>query len=206
MRIAAIGAGKVGSTLGGRWIATGHQVTFGLRNPKSDRARELRKRFGPNVSITDVGSAAAVGDVVLMAVPGMSVEEVLGQLSPFLSGKVVLDATNRLDGGRMSSLAAYARMVPDAHVFRAFNSLSSEVFAQPLFDGVPADLFFCGPQGDHAAVVETLIADLGLRPIWVGELDEADFFEGWTRIWFTLAMRRGWGRHIAFKLLADAES
>jgi predicted dinucleotide-binding enzyme len=33
MRIAVIGAGNIGRTLGGKWAAAGHHVTYGVRHP-----------------------------------------------------------------------------------------------------------------------------------------------------------------------------
>jgi hypothetical protein len=46
-----------------------------------------------------------------------------------------------------------------------------------------------------------LIADVGLHPIWVGGPEEAGVVDAMLRIWLTLAMKRGYGRHIGFKLL-----
>lgn len=36
-------------------------------------------------------------------------------------------------------------------------------FADPLYGGVPGDLFYAGPDGEAEAVVEQLIEDVGLR-------------------------------------------
>jgi predicted dinucleotide-binding enzyme len=32
MKIAVIGAGTIGGTIGERWVKSGHQVTYGLRD------------------------------------------------------------------------------------------------------------------------------------------------------------------------------
>jgi prephenate dehydrogenase len=44
MRIAIIGTGNLGRALGLRWIEAGHEVTFGSRDPASDRVQELGGR------------------------------------------------------------------------------------------------------------------------------------------------------------------
>jgi 8-hydroxy-5-deazaflavin:NADPH oxidoreductase len=70
-----------------------------------------------------------------------------------------------------------------------------------VIDGVQADHFYCGPDGAGRKAVEQLISDVGLGPIWVGGLKEIDRVDALLGLWFTLAARRGYGRHLAFKLL-----
>ena len=43
MKIAILGAGNIGATLGGKWLAAGHEVRFGVRDvnsPKTSTALE----------------------------------------------------------------------------------------------------------------------------------------------------------------------
>lgn len=76
-----------------------------------------------------------------------------------------------------------------------------ENFREPRFDGTPADLFYSGPPS-HQQSVEALIEAVGLRPVWVGDgPDAADVLDGLTRLWFTLALQQGRGRHLAFRML-----
>ena len=46
MRIAIIGYGKVGSTLGRRWVELGHQVIFGVRDEKSPKVQAILESLG----------------------------------------------------------------------------------------------------------------------------------------------------------------
>ena len=41
MRIAVIGMGSVGGTLGRRWAELGHAVVFGAKDPRNANARAL---------------------------------------------------------------------------------------------------------------------------------------------------------------------
>lgn len=200
MHIAVIGSGKIGSTLGLAWHRAGHRVTFGVRPGSEVRAVAA---IG-NSQIDSCERAVTRSHVVLMAVPGDVMESVLSILGPVLADRVVIDATNRLDSFPMNSLATCARLAPDAVVFRAFNSLGWEVFAEPRFSNVAADHFYCGPNGPHEGSVVRLITDLGLRPIRIGGLDEAEILDSWTRIYFMLAKGQGYGRHIAFRFLTDS--
>jgi predicted dinucleotide-binding enzyme len=116
---------------------------------------------------------------------------------------------SRTDGGPMNSVAAISAAAPTAHVYRAFNSLGWENFADPLFNGVQADLFYAGPEDSSAgdseggarATVERLIADVGLHPVYVGGPEQAGVVDGVASLWFALALGQRQGRRLAFKVL-----
>ena len=63
------------------------------------------------------------------------------------------------------------------------------------------DLFYCGDSGDGQASMEALIVEVGLRPIYIGGLDQVDIVDALTRLWFVLALRQARERHLAFKLI-----
>ncbi|MDX1522321.1 MAG: NAD(P)-binding domain-containing protein, partial [Anaerolineae bacterium] len=46
MKIAVVGTGNVGSTLGRRWAEAGHQITYGTRDPSSDKVGSLLEATG----------------------------------------------------------------------------------------------------------------------------------------------------------------
>ncbi len=50
-------------------------------------------------------------------------------------------------------------------------------------------------------MVEGLIRDVGLGPVYVGGLDQAEVLDGVLRLWFAVAIGQGRGRHTAFKML-----
>jgi predicted dinucleotide-binding enzyme len=189
MKIAVIGAGKVGGTIGGRWEAAGHEVVYGLRDPSKVKG-----------AVT-VAEACKAADIVLLAVPGDAVATLVREHARELDGKIVIDATNNFRGASMHSWQEISKSVPRAHLYRAFNSYGWDVCANPELGGVQADHFYAGPEGEGKATVERLIADAGLRPIWVGGGEAADVVDGVLRLWFTLSQQRG--RRIAFKLLTD---
>src|SRR6266851_5621941 len=92
----------------------------------------------------------------------------LAVIGPLLEGKVVIDAANNVRGEVMNNARAIAAAAPGASYVRAFNTLGWELLVQPVVGGVQADPFFCGPDGDARRAMERLIADVGLRPVWVG--------------------------------------
>jgi predicted dinucleotide-binding enzyme len=189
MKIAVIGAGNIGGTIGDKWAAAGHDVVFGLRDPS--------KRKGA----TSPGEALKGPDVVLLAVPGGAVADFVREHAKDLDGKILIDATNNFGASSMNAWPELTKAVPNAKLYRAFNSLGWNVFANPIVGGEQADLFYAGPEGQSKETVEKLISDTGLRPIWVGGLTHAATVDGVLRLWFTLAGTRG--RRIAFKLISD---
>jgi predicted dinucleotide-binding enzyme len=166
------------------------------------------------VLIGSSAEALAEKDVVLLAVPGSAVEEVIATHAQLLDHKIIIDATNQLVKGQtvatqtwqgkgaLNSLSTIQAHVPHAQVFRAFNSYAWEAFADPIYQGVQADLFHCGPNGDELAVVEQLITEIGLRPVRLGGLDKIGVVDEVLQLWGTLALFQGWGRdNVAFKVL-----
>ena len=200
MRVAVIGSGNIGGTLGRGWAQAGHDVTFGVRDPQSPRLATLLEG-APTATSAPVVEAARGADAVLLAVPGSALDDVLTDLVPHAAETVVIDATNNMARGPMNGIGPITAVLPSSDVFRAFNTLGWENFAAPTFAGVPADLFYCGPEGDADTLVASLIAAIGLRPVRVGDLDHVDVVDSVTRLWFALARTRG--RHLAFKILQD---
>ncbi len=115
----------------------------------------------------------------------------------------MIDAANNISGPVMNSAAAVAAAAPTARYSRAFNSLGWEMLDDPLIEGTHADMFFCGPDGEHRVAVEQLIGDVGLRPVWLGGPEAAEIVDGVLRLWLTMVMQRGHSRRLAINLLED---
>lgn len=184
--IGVIGGGNIGKTVGAAWQRAGHDVVYSSRSPAPPAT----------VSIAD---AIARADAVLLSVPGEAVPALLAEHGAALDAKLVIDATNDVGGGRLSHPEAYAS-APGARFVRAFNSLGYELFAEPSIGGAMADLFWCGPED-----AEALLADVGLRPVRVGDIDAIDVVDGVGRLWLTLVFRQGHPRRLAFRMLTDDE-
>ena len=181
MKIGIIGAGNIGGTLGRRWKAAGHEVVYGRRDAIS------------------VKQAVQGADVVLLAIPGNAVVELVREHKADLDGAVIVDATNDFGGPSMNVWPEMSKLVPTAKLYRAFNSYGWDVCADPELGGQQPDMFYAGPEGASQNQVEQLITDAGLRPIWVGGSDQVDTVDGVLRLWFNLSRHRG--RRIAFKLI-----
>jgi 8-hydroxy-5-deazaflavin:NADPH oxidoreductase len=191
MDIAIIGTGFIGGTLGRAFAAAGEHVVFGSRHPESDALKDE-----PGVAVTSVAEALAAAEIVVLALPGQAVAELVADHGDAIRGKLVVDATNQMGQPVANCRAA---LPDDVRYARAFNTLGGENFADPVFADGPADLFFSTPEPDRETV-ETLICDVGLRPIFVGS-DQEQIIDALFRLWIALAMGQGRGRRLAQRLL-----
>jgi predicted dinucleotide-binding enzyme len=140
-------------------------------------------------------------DVVLISVPGGIVEQTAQECAAQLNGRIIIDAANRMGEDSMHNLAPFQQYAPQAQLYRAFNSLGWENYAEPNFNGIQADLFYCGSGGEARAKVEQLISDVGLRPVYLGGNEQLGLLDSIATLWFTLAFGQKKGRHLAFKVL-----
>jgi predicted dinucleotide-binding enzyme len=199
MNIAILGAKIIGSTLARKWAQAGHSLMFGVRHPENPDvlalAQELRAQVGTLLE------AITFGSVVVFAIPGNAVEETLQLYGTALADKIVIDTTNRVGQPVLNNVSSFANHAPHAQLFRAFSTLGWENFENPSFAGIPADLFYCGLDSPARQAVEKLIADVGLLPVYVGDLDKVQIVDNLASLWFALAFEQKKGRQIAFKLL-----
>ena len=101
MKIAIIGAGNVGGTLGTAWAQkAGHEIFFGVRDPKSEKTQALLSKIGGKARAGTPAEAAAFGDFIVLTTPWPQAEAAIRSLGD-VSGRIILDATNPLvDGAR----------------------------------------------------------------------------------------------------------
>lgn len=199
LRIAVLGVGNIGGSLGRRWIAAGHRVTFGVANPEtSAKAQALTTELGEKAAITTVAQAIVDADVVVFAIPGKAMDETITANAEALAGKLVIDVANRVGEPSFNSYATFQRLVPTAQYARAFNTVGWENFVDATFSGGKADMFYVSAEGSQPTV-EALIGDVGYRPVRLGAGDQADLVDALLRLWFTLS--RTYGRRLAFKMM-----
>lgn len=159
MRIAIIGTGRVGSTVGAGLARAGHEVVFGSRTPES--ADHLSAPSRP------IAEAVGGAEVVIAAVPGSVTREVLADIgADALADKVLIDVGNSLTEGFQlsfpnSSLGATLQAdFPRSRVVKTLNTVSAPLMADP--GRLPqTTVFLSGDDAGAKAVVEGLLGDLG---------------------------------------------
>jgi predicted dinucleotide-binding enzyme len=207
MKIAVIGAGNVGGTLGRRWSSAGHEVVFGVRDPGAEKIRRLIAACAEGTSAALPADAAADAEVVVLAIWWHVAEEVIRGLGD-LAGKILIDCTNPLDeklqlthGHTESGGEMIADWAPTARVVKAFNTVPWEAMADPEYGGQRPTLFFCGGDEFAAETVRGLILDIGFEPCYVGGIEMSRYLEPLAALWIMACRVRQPGSDFAFRLI-----
>jgi predicted dinucleotide-binding enzyme len=209
MRIAVIGKGKIGGSLGSKWIAAGHDVVYGARDGSGQgssggsggiRVSSPGASTGPGgAPVTSIGDAIEHADVVVLAVPGKVVGDVVAEHGGALAGQTVIDAVNRVGAPEFDSRAIIAQATPQARYVRAFNSLGWENFANPM----PGTTMFFAADPDARAVAEELITAVGLEPVFVGDASATATVDALLPLWFALVQQNGGNRRVALRVIQE---
>ena len=204
MKIAVIGAGSVGGTLGTAWARRGHDVTFGVRSPDDERYRAL------GATVTGNEHACRDADVVVLCTPWQATRDAVTACGD-LTGKVVVDCTNPLTpdfaalevGTTSSGAELVAQWAPGARVCKAMNQIGAPMMDGPNLPAAPV-MFVCGDDDAAKEVTAGLVAELGFETADAGELTVARLLEPYALLWIHLALRRGFGTNWGFGLLRPA--
>ncbi len=145
VKIAIIGAGNAGSSLGKGRAARGHEVVFGVRDPRDAKVQEAVKTTGGKAHATTVQEAASSAEVVVLATPWGATQDAI-RAAGDLRGKIVVDATNPLKpdlsglalGHTTSAGEEVARWAAGAKVVKAFNTIGAQHMVNPRFGGQSA--------------------------------------------------------------------
>jgi 8-hydroxy-5-deazaflavin:NADPH oxidoreductase len=181
VQVTILGAGRVGSTIGRLWHAAGHDVTFAARD--SARPRALAAELGEHAHAASVADAVAGAEVVLVAVPGPAVTDVLQAAGP-IDGRVMIDAANSF-GQQQVTLRSLADAFPRARWVRAFNSLSANVMADDNHRKPPWIMFLSGDE-EAKPVVAQLIRDAGFDPFDLGGIDDSRLQDADSALWINI--------------------
>lgn len=183
-RIGIIGAGNIGSTIGGLWAKAGHEVMLSSRHP--EELKGLVEGLGLKAKAGSPAEAIAFGDVVLIAVPYKAYPQLAQDHAAALKGKVVIDAGNATqtrDGDvygevQANGIAAVsAKYLNGAKVVRAFNAANYKVFAKNAHrEGGRMAIPIAGNDPAALAIAAQLVKDAGFDPVEVGPLSKADSF------------------------------
>jgi len=210
MNLAIIGAGNVGGALGTNWARKGHDIVFGVRDPRAEKAQSLVKAIGPKAKAASVGEAAASADMIVLATPWPAAEAAIRAMGD-LKGKILLDAINPLARGpdgialeighAISGGEKVQGWAAGASVFKTLNTTGFGNMANPVFDGVKSVMFVAGDDAAAKPKVMGLVGELGFEVIDAGPLRNARLLEAHAMLWIDLALARGQGRDFAFAIL-----
>ncbi len=185
LRIGVIGAGNIGSTIGGLWVKSGHPVMFSSRHP--DELKDMVTKLGSLAQAGSVEQAIAFGEALFIAVPYGAIPQIGKDYSAAMKGKVMLDACNAVstrdgaiaDEAEQNGIGVTSqKYFPDARIVRAFNTMSYTIFAREANRGDPKlAIPIAGDDAQAVQVAAGLVRDAGFDPVVVGKLADARRFQ-----------------------------
>lgn len=207
MKIAVLGTGSVGETIGSALIAKGHQVKMGSRTASNEKAAEWVKKIGANALQGTFADAAAFGEIIFNATKGENSIDALKQAGATnLKGKILIDIANPLDfynGIPPSLLPSLSntnslgeeiqKTFPDVKVVKTLNTMWCGIMVNPAIIGGGDHVnYLCGNNADAKATVKNLLVDnFGWKEenlLDLGDITNARGTEAVLPIWLRVYM------------------
>ncbi|HKP97266.1 MAG TPA: NAD(P)-binding domain-containing protein [Fibrobacteria bacterium] len=205
MKIAILGTGMVGTTIGSKMIELGHKVKMGARVAGNEKAAAWAGSAGPDASQGTFAEAAAFGELAFNCTSGAGSMEALQQAGAAnLKGKILIDISNPLDfsKGMPPSLSVcntdslgerIQKALPDTKVVKTLNTTSAPLMVDPgQLAGGDHTMFLCGDDAEaKARVLDLLKNGFGWKDVVdLGDITAARGQEMilplWLRTWGTL--------------------
>ncbi len=215
MRLGIIGYGNVGSAVARAALAAGHQVTLAT-NPANPAGAAAARDAHPGLAAARIGApldVVADADLVVLAVPFATVEQVVAPLREALAGRILVDATNPVGPGLTHGLGSHeagaqrvAAAAPQARVVKAFSVYGFENLTEPPTGptGMRAIMPIAGDDPAAKATVAELLTDLGWQPLDTGPLAAALHLEHLTLLWVRLVRVLGHDPRLVWAALPHA--
>jgi 8-hydroxy-5-deazaflavin:NADPH oxidoreductase len=201
VRIAVLGTGVVGTTVGSRLVEIGHEVRLGSRTAGSAKGVAWVEATGAGASEGTFADAAAWAQVVVNATGGLvSVEALTAAGAQNLAGKPLLDVSNPLDfsagfpptvvqpDGRSLGELIQATF-PAARVVKTLNTMTADVMVHPRSLPGAHSVFLAGDDADAKAVATELLRGFGWEPdeiVDAGGMVAARGLELYLPLWLSL--------------------
>lgn len=213
MRIGIIGSGDVARSLGEGFVAAGHSVMLGTRDVTKKELGAWQKKNNKHKQLGSTTEAASFGEVCILAVAWHAAEDVLAQVRPQLSGKVVIDVTNPLIfhedqaptlavGHTISAGEIVQQSLPDSHVVKTLNIINHSRMVRPEYEEGTPIMFVCGNNDSAKRVTHELLIDLGWADaLNIGGIEKARLLEPLCLLWIEYGVHRDTWEH-AFSVLA----
>ncbi len=210
--IGVIGSGIVGQVLANGFIKHGYDVMIGTQNPAKHAM--LKEKTGGKAQVGTFEAAARFGGIVVLATKGTAAEAAIRTAgTASFRGKTVIDATNPIaDTPPVNGVLQYfttmndslmehlQRLVPDAHVVKAFSCVGNAFMVNPDFGGVKPTMFIAGNSEEAKAEVKVILDKFGWETEDLGKTEAARAIEPLCILWCIPGFLGNRWTH-AFKLL-----
>ncbi len=206
MHIGVLGTGVVGQTIATKLVQLGHEVTMGSRNAGNEKAVAWASAAGEHAREGTMSAAAAFGELVVNATfGGGTLEALTAAGAAHLSGKVLIDVSNPLDGtsgfpptllvANTDSLAEQVqRAFPDALVVKTLNTVTAAVMVDPGLIPGGHTVFVSGNDAGAKRTASELLGSFGWSDddiVDLGDITTARGPEMYIALWVRILGRLG---------------
>jgi 8-hydroxy-5-deazaflavin:NADPH oxidoreductase len=205
MKIAVLGTGMVGDTIGSRLIELGHEVKMGSRTPDNEKAKAFVAKNEGKASSGTFADATAFGEIIFNCTAGAGSIEALKMAGEAnLNGKIIVDIANPLDFSKgappslipsLSNTNSLAEEIqktfPSAKVVKTLNTMWCGLMVNPaMINGGDHTNFISGNDAEAKQKVKALLNEFGWKNenlLDLGDISTARGSEAvlpiWLRIW-----------------------
>ncbi len=198
MKIAILGTGNVGSTIGSKLIELGHEVKMGSRIRDNERALTFVKANGDKASQGTFEDAAAFGEIVFNCTKGeVAIIALKLAEAKNLKGKIVVDVSNPIHASEgmppslfisnTDSLGEEIQHVfPESFVVKTLNTMWCGLMVNPRKLKEEHTVFMCGDHKEAKEKVATILKSFGWRDseiLDLGDITQSRGVESYLPLW-----------------------
>lgn len=201
-KIAVLGTGNVGDTIGSKLIEVGHNVMMGSRTTDNEKAAAFVQKHGGKASAGTFEDAAAFAEIIFNCTAGVGSLDALKMAGANnLNGKIIVDVANPLDfsKGMPPSLAIantnslgeeIQKTFPETKVVKALNTMWCGLMVNPaMLNGGDHSTFISGNDTHAKEEVKKILKSFG----WIeknildlGDITKARGTEMYLPIWLSI--------------------
>jgi predicted dinucleotide-binding enzyme len=189
-QIAILGTGHVGSALAEGLRRVGYQPQT------AGHDREAMK------------AAVRSAEIVILAVPWVSLDDALGVVGEDLATRIVVDVTNPLTKDRQLALGfstsgaeELQKKLPRSKVVKAFNTVFAQAMTSGQAQGQALTTFVAGDDAESKQKILLLASSLGFEAIDAGPLRHARLLEPLSYLNIQLGHAQGFGTDSGFRFV-----
>lgn len=201
MKIAVLGTGVVGQTIGSKLVQLGHEVMMGSRDADNPNAVAWAKKEESNqhALFGTFANAAAFGEIIFNCTLGTASLNALQQAgADNMKGKILIDTATPLDynGDNLTLTVCNTdslgeqiqRAFPETFVVKTLNTVNSNVMVDPDKLDEKTTVFLSGNSADAKATVHKLLHDwFGWRSVLdLGDITTSRSVEMYAILWRNL--------------------
>lgn len=202
MKIGILGATKLTTTLGKKFLSSGSQVIYGVREnfEAKDIEWKILNRF-PGQVYSFIEAIKRV-EIVLICCENDQLPEICQAFSELdLTEKIIIDCTNgRFESNFSCNSVLIQKSLGKKNIYKAFNNLGLDYPNSDVL-GLIKETYFCGEEGSEKLKVKKLIEKSGFKAVDAGSSQSAYLLEAFFHLGKEIATNKKEKTEYHFKLI-----